>query len=39
MSGQFYSVQVYVQKGTADHFRVAAVHLVPSMSLHQLQNV
>ncbi len=38
-NGQFYAVQVWVQTGTANTFRIAAVHQVASMSLVQLQNV
>jgi hypothetical protein len=30
--GAFYAVHVWVQKGTADHFRIDGVHQVPSMS-------
>jgi hypothetical protein len=38
-NGLFYAVQVWVQVGTANNFRVAAVHQVPSMTLAQLQNI
>lgn len=38
-TGQFYAVQVYLQKDTVDEYRVAAVHQVPSMTLLQLQNL
>jgi hypothetical protein len=38
-NGQFYAVQVWVQRKGADYFRVAAVHQVNSMSLNQLQNL
>jgi hypothetical protein len=37
--GQFYAVQVWVQTGTANTFRIAAIHLVPSMTLATLQNL
>jgi hypothetical protein len=38
-AGVFYSVQVYQQLHQANYYRVAAVHQVPSMTLHQLQNL
>jgi len=38
-TGQFYAVQVWVQVGTTNNFRIAAVHQAPSMTLHQLQNL
>jgi len=38
-NGNFYAVQVWVQAGSATDFRIAAVHLMPSMTLAQLQNI
>ena len=37
--GLFYAVQVWVQKGTATNFRIAAVHQVPSMTAGQLLHI
>jgi len=37
--GNFWAVQVYLQKNTTDDFRIAAVHQVNSMTLVQLQNI
>jgi hypothetical protein len=36
-AGAFYSVQVYQQLHQANYYRVAAVHLVPTMTVAQLQ--
>lgn len=38
-AGVFYSVQVYQQLHQANYYRVAAVHQVASLTLHQLQNL
>ncbi len=37
-TGEYYAVQVYIQNNV-NHYRIAAVHPVTSMSLHQLQTL
>lgn len=38
-TGEYYSLQVYSQRSNANRYRIAAVHRVQSMSLHQLQRL
>jgi hypothetical protein len=38
-TGNYYAVQVWKQKNNNDEYRIADVHPVASMTLHQLQNI